>query len=205
MKYKASNTGQGKLLKNPLLEKLTKTHISVPLIFFYTTSILVLSYMIVFQELSLMYSIFLYFIGFLAFTLVEYLVHRHAFHVDVSQKSEKRQRIQYIFHGVHHDYPKDKKRLAMPIFMSILLSSTFFLIFYVTMGIYGFTFGSGFIAGYATYLFVHYAIHRFRPPNNFLKVLWVHHNIHHYAAPNAAFGVSTLFWDKIFRTMPNKK
>jgi sterol desaturase/sphingolipid hydroxylase (fatty acid hydroxylase superfamily) len=61
------------------------------------------------------------------------------------------------------------------------------------------------VAGYASYLCVHYSVHAFPPPKNFLKHLWIHHALHHYQQPHSAYGVSSPFWDFIFRTMPEKK
>ena len=68
---------------------------------------------------------------------------------------------------------------------------------------YGFT--AGFLFGYAAYLFVHYLVHALQPPQNALKVLWVNHAIHHYKNPDVAYGVTTPFWDFVFRTLPKKK
>ena len=70
------------------------------------------------------------------------------------------------------------------------------------MGDFAFGFLAGFLMGYAAYLAVHYSIHAFNVPNNFLKTLWHHHSIHHYREPDRAFGVTSPLWDHIFGTMP---
>jgi hypothetical protein len=107
-------------------------------------------------------------------------------------------------HGVHHDYPKDKSRLAMPPILSLILATLFFLIFRSLMGDYVFGFLAGFLMGYTVYLAIHYSIHAFQVPGNFLKTLWHHHSIHHYREPDRAFGVSSPFWDMVFGTMLGK-
>jgi sterol desaturase/sphingolipid hydroxylase (fatty acid hydroxylase superfamily) len=93
----------------------------------------------------------------------------------------------------------------MPPIVSIILASAFFLFYRLIMGDYGIPFTAGFVAGYASYLCVHYSVHAFPPPKNFLKHLWIHHALHHYQQPDAAYGVSSPLWDFFFKTMPEKR
>lgn len=90
----------------------------------------------------------------------------------------------------------------MPPVLSLILATVFFVIYRAVLGDYTFGFLSGFLMGYTAYLGVHYSIHAFKVPNNFLKILWEHHLIHHYREPNRAFGVSSPLWDFVFGTMP---
>ena len=195
--------GGGKLFENVFLEKLTHTHIAVPLTIFYGSAVFLIFYTLYLGLLSPGASIIMFAGGLIFFTLLEYLIHRYAFHIEPSSPS--RVKFQYTVHGVHHDYPKDTSRLAMPPILSILLATLFFILYRLTMGHYGLPFASGFMAGYASYLCVHYIVHAYAPPKNFFKILWIHHAIHHYQQPDRAFGVSSPLWDLIFRTMPIKK
>jgi sterol desaturase/sphingolipid hydroxylase (fatty acid hydroxylase superfamily) len=113
-------------------------------------------------------------------------------------------KLQYTVHGVHHDYPKDKDRLAMPPFVSMFYALIFYVVFKLIMDDFALYFLPGFLIGYAAYLGVHYIVHAYQPPKNFMKVLWVNHAVHHYKDPEAAFGVSSPLWDYIFGTMPKK-
>lgn len=92
----------------------------------------------------------------------------------------------------------------MPPLMSIVLALVFYMIFRWAMGPKVLLFFPGFLAGYSTYLMIHYAVHRFRPPANFFRILWTHHALHHYKEEDTAFGVSNPLWDYIFGTMPHK-
>ena len=186
--------------KNPLLEKLSRTHISVPLTIFSAYSSALLYYSITYTELSLLITCSLFGLGLLAFTLTEYLVHRYVFHMGTYTKLGKK--IQYTIHGMHHEYPKDKTRLAMPPIASVTLATALLLIFRLVMGNLVFSFLPGFLLGYAGYLFVHYIIHAYQSPKNVFKILWIHHSIHHFKKNERAFGVSSPLWDYIFRTMP---
>jgi sterol desaturase/sphingolipid hydroxylase (fatty acid hydroxylase superfamily) len=51
---------------------------------------------------------------------------------------------------------------------------------------------------------MHFAIHAFAPPK-FLKALWRNHHLHHYKAEDKGFGVSSVIWDVVFRTVPKKE
>lgn len=192
--------GTKRMFKNPILERLTRTHISVPLIVFSIYSGGLLYYSISVSQLAVWNVVGLFFAGLLTWTLVEYAAHRYIFHM--STHTSIRKKIQYTFHGVHHDYPKDKDRLAMPPLVSVTIATVLLFLFRIFMGDMTFAFLPGFLMGYSGYLFVHYITHAYPPPKNAFKVLWVNHGIHHYKAPDKAFGVSSPLWDYIFRTMP---
>jgi len=194
--------GSKVLFKNPILEKLTKTHIAIPLTIFSVYSTVLLYWSITQTPLGIFLTTSLFLIGLLAFTLIEYIAHKYLFHITVN--SESRKKFQYTIHGVHHDYPKDKKRLAMPPILSITIATILLLVFRLIMGDFAYVFLPGFLMGYAGYLFVHYIVHAYQPPKNFFKILWIHHGIHHYKEPERAFGVSSPLWDLVFRTMPRR-
>ncbi len=193
----------GRIFKSPVLEALTRTHIAIPLTLFYGSGAGAVLYGILKLQLDVAGSIGLFLVGAFLFTLVEYLVHRYFYHMEAG--SPRKARIQYIFHGIHHDHPRDKKRLALPPVMTVVVAAMFLGLFRLLLGPYGWAFGGGFMVGYATYLLTHYAIHIHRPPKNFLSVIWKHHNMHHFADPDGAFGVSSPFWDHVFGTMPRDR
>ncbi len=194
--------GAGRIFNNPVLEALTKTHISIPLALFWTAGIITLWYSIGPLGISWTTALVFFLGGIVLFTLVEYLMHRFLYHIPA--ESEKRRRFQYVIHGVHHEHPRDKARLAMPPLLSIVLALLFISLFRFTIGPNGYAFGGGFLFGYSTYLLAHYAIHIYKQPKNFIGIIWKHHNLHHFVGDDGAFGVSTPFWDYIFGTMPKE-
>jgi sterol desaturase/sphingolipid hydroxylase (fatty acid hydroxylase superfamily) len=194
--------GRKRLFQNPYLERLTHTQILVPIGIFTLLALSLFLYSVISQHFSISFLVVSFLVGILVFTLVEYLVHRYLFHIspDTPQKAD----FQYKFHGVHHAHPKDEDRLAMPPIVSItILSAIFGLTYWIALA-YAYSFTGGFAMGYASYLFVHYMVHAFPPPKNFLRVLWINHSIHHYKNDEVAFGVSSPLWDWIFGTMPKK-
>lgn len=191
-----------RIFKNPILNFLGKTHISVPLIIFFGSGISLSTYALLSYNLSWVSIVSYFFGGLLFFTLIEYLMHRFLYHVPSVYEEGK---VAYALHGIHHKYPRDKKMLVMPPVISILLASLVLGINYLIFAENGFAFTGGFLFGYAGYLSVHFIVHAFKPPKNIFKELWVHHSIHHYQDDEKAFGVSSPLWDYVFGTMPSKR
>ena len=52
--------------------------------------------------------------GVLAWTLLEYLLHRYVFHFEPREDSEFQHDLSFLIHGVHHDWPYHPDRLVMP-------------------------------------------------------------------------------------------
>ena len=194
--------GSPRLFKNPFLERLTHTHIAAPLLIFGSVAAVLTYYGILEKGFEIPFMLLLFFSGLLFFTLIEYLMHRYLYHLPAT--TEGRRKISYTMHGVHHDYPKDNSRLAMPPVLSLLIAAFLFTVYRAVLGDLVFRFLAGFLVGYSAYLAIHFSIHVFRVPDNFMKTLWHHHSIHHYREPDRAFGVSSPLWDLVFKTMPRK-
>ncbi|HMQ50389.1 MAG TPA: sterol desaturase family protein [Saprospiraceae bacterium] len=191
------------LFKSKLIDKLARTHIAIPVSMFFLYAAGLIYYTKVATDLSNLQVVSLFFAGWLFFTFVEYMVHKYAYHAKLDA-NEQQKKISYIMHGAHHDYPKDKQRLALPPLLSVVIGTLLLLIFELVLDIYSFSVLAGFMTGYAFYLLVHYAVHIFRPPNNFLKALWSNHAIHHYYSESLMYGVSSPLWDYILGTYPRR-
>lgn len=196
------NNGTAIMFDNPIMERISRTHISIPITMFLVFAGISLYYAFTDTSISLGIGLLVMLAGYFFFTFVEYMMHKYFFHME--HDTPIKDKLQYSVHGVHHDYPKDKDRLAMPPFVSAAYAAISYLLFQLILGDFGLYFLPGFLVGYASYLGVHYIVHAFNPPKNFFKVLWVNHAIHHYKDPDIAFGVSTPLWDIIFGTMPKK-
>jgi len=196
---KIHNKGQAQLFRNGYLEYLTKTH---PLVIWgmYLPVLLFFPYYSVVEAGMPVITVLLAFAGGTFFwTFTEYILHRFAFHHHPS--TERGKRINYVMHGNHHEYPRDRERLFMPAAPSLIIASMFFFIFYLLMGKYVFPFFPGFMLGYLIYGTMHYAIHAWNPPFKWMKALWRNHHLHHYKHSDMGFGVSSTLWDHVFGTM----
>jgi len=199
---KIKNKGQGRLFDSEYMELMTKTHPIVIYSMYLPVIIFMLYYGHVYKYLSAGREIVLFFCGIFFWTFFEYIMHRFIFHI-VSEKPRLK-RIIYTMHGVHHEYPRDRERLFMPPIPSIITASLIFFIMFQLIGRNALAFFPGFMLGYLAYGSMHYAIHSFSPPR-FLKALWRNHHLHHYKYPQMGFGVSSVLWDIVFRTVPPQK
>ena len=197
------NFGSAQIFSNPVLERISRTHISIPITLFLAISSVSLYYGVTATSIPFGFGLAVAVLGIVAFTFVEYMMHKHFFHMEPD--TPIKDKLQYGIHGVHHDYPRDKDRLAMPPFVSAAYAALLYLVFTLLMGDFALYFLPGFLLGYSGYLGVHYVVHVYNPPKNFLKVLWVNHAIHHYKNPDSAFGVSSPLWDYLLGTLPKKE
>ena len=200
---KINNKGSARLFRSGLLEFFTRAH---PALIF-SIYLPVIFYLPYYSKIHFAFTaltiIGLFISGLLFWSLTEYFLHRFVFHYEPSSSWGKR--ISYLFHGNHHEFPRDKERLFMPPLPSMIISSLFLMSFYFVIGKNALVFFSGFMLGYLLYGSMHYAIHAGKPPFKWMKGLWRNHELHHYKHADKGFGVSSTLWDHVFCTMYNLK
>lgn len=142
--------------------------------------------------------------GLVIWTLSEYWLHRLLFHWHPKFKGGDQ--LNFIIHGVHHDHPNDRMRLVMPPAVGLPLAAIFLaafvLVFGTPAGYIGF---AGFLIGYLIYDYTHYYVHHFVPKSKIGKRVREHHMRHHFQDHRYGYGVSSPFWDHIFRTVPRSR
>ena len=128
--------------------------------------------------------------GLLAWTLVEYVVHRCLFH---------HAPVLAEMHDTHHDDPRDL--IGTPTWVSLPLAV-------VALGLLSSSFGetlgcglaTGLVGGYLWYISVHHLAHHGRlRGSRYLYRARRRHAVHH-ARETGNFGVTTEFWDRLFGT-----
>lgn len=200
-KYVSNKQETPRLFSNELMEKLSHVHPTVPLIL-YVPLVAYFLFFVNHGDLTVTGQIVLFAGGVILWTLMEYVIHRFVFHYHPS--SDLGQKVHFLVHGIHHDYPRDPMRLVMPPVVSIPLAILFYSLFKMTLGpIYTPAFFSGFVFGYLCYDMIHYATHHLSLRNS--KVgLWLqqYHLLHHYQDETSGYGVSNPIWDFVFRTTP---
>jgi sterol desaturase/sphingolipid hydroxylase (fatty acid hydroxylase superfamily) len=147
---------------------------------------------VIFLGLAGTYRLHLVLVGVAAWTLLEYLVHRFVFH----RYSSLGRRL----HQLHHDHPNDPDSERSSLSTPLLA----FPIGSLLIGAAGLEDGSaifaGLLLGYLVFIAVHYAVHRWPiEPNSWLYSAKMRHLTHH-RFENCNFGVTTIFWDIVFRT-----
>lgn len=202
--YVSNSPESVRMFKNDFLESLSKVHFTVPLYAYIPVIIACTYWALAKTGLGVVSYLEMFLFGLFIWTLTEYILHRFVFHY--VPKAPWALRLHFIFHGVHHDYPSDAKRLVMPLSASIPLATGFFFLFKYLLPVdHVFGFFAGFIVGYLFYDIGHYAIHHFNFKGGFWKKIKQHHMLHHYQDPSRGYGVSSPLWDKIFRSDIIKK
>ncbi len=186
-----------RLFDNPLLDKLSRVHWSMPL--FVYIPIIVLLGVWSFQAFSFAVVFISTMIGYLIWTLTEYFGHRYPFHYKHASKFGER--IHFLVHGVHHDHPSDPLRLVMPVLLSGPIMLIALLVVRILFGLpFGYPVLMGFIIGYLAYDMVHYYTHHAEPTTRIGLTLRRLHLMHHFRDPTRGFGVSAPWWDYVFGT-----
>lgn len=206
-KFVSNSQESTRMFKSDFLEIFSKMHPATPLIIFVPVILFFMYQTLFILKLNWGYALLFIIGGLFVWTITEYILHRFLFHYKPSSKIG--QRIHFIFHGVHHDYPNDAKRLVMAPAVSVPLAILFYYLFKALVGeAYVAPFFTGFVIGYLIYDMTHYAIHHFQFKNAFWQQIKKHHMVHHYVDDDNGYGVSSKFWDIIFRTdfkQPNNK
>ncbi|MDQ0392258.1 sterol desaturase family protein [Labrys monachus] len=129
--------------------------------------------------------------GCMAWTLVEYAVHRWVYHA-----------VPYFdkMHDAHHQEPKGM--IGAPSFFSVaLIFAIFYLPLYFASHVFAGGFTSGILLGYTAYMLVHHASHHWAlKPGGLLYRLRLKHMVHHFRGEEGNYGVITSFWDHVFAT-----
>ncbi|MFA6058372.1 MAG: sterol desaturase family protein [Taibaiella sp.] len=202
--YVSNSTESVRMFKNNFLESFSKVHWTIPMIA-YLPVVLFFAYKgVVELNVTALLFIGMFIIGLISWTLFEYVLHRWIFHY--VPKAKWALRLHFIFHGVHHDYPNDVKRLVMPLSVSIPLAlGVYFALRAFMPAVYLYPFFSAFVLGYVFYDTVHYALHHFNFKGEVWKKIKKHHMLHHYSDSTKGFGVSSELWDKVLNSGFSKK
>ncbi len=192
--YVSNKDESVRMFKSSFLELFSKVHWSIPL-FIFLPAISYLMYLAIISQNIGLLQVAAWFVGGIGiWTVTEYVLHRWLFHYEPPGKLGKR--MHFIFHGVHHDYPNDSKRLVMPPAVSLPLATAFYFLFRNVVVHDGFfAFFAGFLAGYLFYDMLHYAIHHAPMKGKIWMALKTHHLKHHFKDPDAGYGVSSPLWD----------
>jgi len=192
-----------RLFENDFLERLSHVHPIVPLLMWGPIAAWLLWRGVYLYELPLLSILGVVLAAFVTWTFAEYSLHRFVFHFPA--KSELGKWFVFLFHGNHHDDPKDKTRLVMPPAGAIPIMALLYLLFALFIPQPWLQpFMGGFIVGYLIYDYIHYSTHHFPMRNPLAKYLKHYHLKHHYASDGGRFGVSSPIWDWVFRTDPDR-
>jgi sterol desaturase/sphingolipid hydroxylase (fatty acid hydroxylase superfamily) len=142
--------------------------------------------------------------GVLAWTFVEYWLHRWFFHLEPPENALGRY-ILFIAHGYHHEFPNDPGRLVAPPLLSWPIFAGLVALYSTFGGVWWMAGLAGTVSGYLGYDWMHYYTHHGRPTNPWLKKMRKFHLEHHFKHHQSRFGLSSPLWDWVFGTMGSDK
>jgi cyclopropane-fatty-acyl-phospholipid synthase len=129
--------------------------------------------------------------GLTSWTLVEYFLHRFVLHGVQPFRG---------WHAAHHDRPTalicsptvlSAGLIVALVFLPALLLSGLWHACALTLGV---------LVGYLAYAITHHATHHWRADNAWLRQRKRWHAAHHHERRPVCFGVSSGFWDHVFRS-----
>jgi sterol desaturase/sphingolipid hydroxylase (fatty acid hydroxylase superfamily) len=144
-------------------------------------------------RLPLLGSVLFYTAGLFLWTLLEYGIHRFAFHG-------------FLPHWEHHDDPKDPKYIVSPLLLSCGTSALLWVVLRIPAGSWarsGMAL-AGIISGYLAYEALHLKIHANEAGGPRLRELRKRHYFHHFADDHFHYGVTSSVWDRVFGSLPNE-
>ncbi len=135
--------------------------------------------------------------GWLAWTFIEYWLHRGFFHMRTGTPA--RQVTSFIVHRHHHLAPADRDHLvatplySLGLFLLLLAAAS-------PLGPARWPLLAGSMLGYLAYEAAHWQIHHGTRRGPLTRALRRHHLRHHLTDPAHNFGISSPLWDLVFRT-----
>ena len=124
--------------------------------------------------------------GLLLWTVIEYLMHRFAFHG-------------FAPHYQHHADPVDPAHILAPLWFSLGAALAVWTVLGWALGSWALAalIGAGTVSGYLAYEWVHLRIHSQEAGGRLLRAWRKHHYYHHFADDRRCFGVTTPLWDLV--------
>ncbi|NWI54004.1 FA2H hydroxylase, partial [Calyptomena viridis] len=149
------------------------------------------------------YFPFIFLLGMILWSLLEYLIHRFVFHMKPPANNYYLITLHFLLHGQHHKSPFDSSRLVFPPVPASLVISFFYGVLRLLLPeVLGLSVFVGGLCGYVIYDMMHYYLHYGSPKKGtYLYGLKAYHVKHHFEHQRSGFGISTRFWDYPFQTL----
>lgn len=139
-------------------------------------------------------------LGWLLWTLGEYLLHRFAMHELGGKGIMSRE---HLLHHVTADWHLAYTNVLSWIGIGVVGGAVWLPLFWWLTGspLLGLAVAVGWAVGYFFYEYQHAQAHLQGPTSAYSRWLRVHHFHHHFGHPMAHHGVSVPWWDRVFGTL----
>jgi 4-hydroxysphinganine ceramide fatty acyl 2-hydroxylase len=141
------------------------------------------------------FSLGLLLLGFFAWTLAEYFLHRVVFHLPLTHPLRF---LGATMHAAHHEAP-NKPPITKPPALTLSAFAVACLSSYLMLGGVVLSFFSGMLFGYLWYETSHVAAHVLTPSEHPFPSFQENHLMHHQT-PSSRFGITSPLWDYVFKS-----
>jgi sterol desaturase/sphingolipid hydroxylase (fatty acid hydroxylase superfamily) len=141
--------------------------------------------------------------GIFIWTLLEYALHRFAFHIQVPVRNPILREIVNGSHMEHHASPRDPDKVLVHPSFGIAISAILYGLFFAALRNAFWASGimAGIWIGFLYYEAVHYRVHFSLSGSGFIARQRRTHFYHHFTNNKQCFGVTSPLWDYVFGTM----
>jgi sterol desaturase/sphingolipid hydroxylase (fatty acid hydroxylase superfamily) len=141
-------------------------------------------------------------LGLLMWSLLEYGLHRFVFHIRFQVPDPKLREVLNASHLSHHAAPRDPTKLLVDPLYGLAISAVLFVLLLIAFGDTARAAGVmvGIWAGFLYYEAVHYRVHLTTSGSGLIAWQRRAHFYHHFTNRERCFGVTSPLWDYVFRT-----
>ncbi len=130
--------------------------------------------------------------GLIAWSLVEYLLHRYILHGVPPFKG---------WHAEHHHHPQELIGIPAVASLALIAGLVFFPLHWWIDSQLALATTLGFMVGYLAYMVVHHGVHHWPSRHKrWFRARKATHALHHSRDETRCYGVTTSFWDRAFGT-----
>jgi sterol desaturase/sphingolipid hydroxylase (fatty acid hydroxylase superfamily) len=141
-------------------------------------------------------------LGLLLWTILEYTLHRFAFHIQLPIRNRKLREFLNASHLGHHAAPRDPTKVLVHPSFAIVVSAVLYGLIYAIAGnpFSAAAIMAGIWTGFLYYEAVHYRVHFSLSASGVVAWQRRAHFYHHFTNNKKCFGVTSGFWDYVFGT-----
>src|SRR2546426_6291811 len=141
-------------------------------------------------------------LGVLIWTLLEYVLHRFLFHIQIPLRNPRLREIVNSSHLGHHASPRDPSKVLVHPTYGLAISSVLYgFLYLLSQSLFSAAaVMAGVWTGFLYYEAVHYRVHFSLSGSGFVARQRRAHFYHHFTNNKRCFGVTSPLWDYVFRT-----
>jgi sterol desaturase/sphingolipid hydroxylase (fatty acid hydroxylase superfamily) len=144
--------------------------------------------------------------GVLAWTLLEYGLHRFVFHVQIPLRNPHLRELVNASHLSHHASPRDPTKVLVKPLYGLVISTILYGLVYAALRspVSAAMLMTGIWSGFLYYEAVHYRVHFSLSPSGLIARQRRSHFYHHFTNNKRCFGVTSPLWDYVFGTLSSE-